>query len=140
MAMRTSQVRDDVAQGRWQVLLADDDEAMRAVVREMLAPLEADCHEAANGIDLATALSTGGPFDLIITDVRMPWVSGLQAALSIRAAGMTTPLIIMSAFGNGSLKRAVEGLSNAVFLDKPFEAAALSGVAFAMLESASGAR
>jgi CheY-like chemotaxis protein len=119
--------------GRVHVLLAEDDEAMRAVVREMLVPMLADVYEAASGLELFTAIAAAGPFDLIITDLRMPWVSGLQAALAIRNAGVQAPLIVMSAFGDPALKRSVAGLPRAVFLDKPFSAAELRGAALAML-------
>ena len=121
-----------------QLLLVDDDEAMRSVVRAMLAPMDLVIAEACNGLELFTALTTAGPFDLIITDVRMPWVNGLQAALSIRDAGVQTPLIVMSAFGDPALKRSVAGLANTLFLDKPFDAATLQSAARVMLSRDQG--
>lgn len=103
------------------ILVADDDSQMRAVIREVLAPLRATIEEAATGLELLELLAEGGPFDLVITDVRMPAMSGLQTALAARNAGIDIPFIVISAFGDGALQMAVNNLHNAVFLDKPFD-------------------
>jgi CheY-like chemotaxis protein len=103
------------------ILIADDDAQMRAVIREVLAPLEATTSEASTGLELLDLLVDGGPFDLVITDVRMPGISGLQTALSARNAGLQVPFIVISAFGDRALQRAVSSLARAVFLDKPFD-------------------
>jgi DNA-binding response OmpR family regulator len=54
-------------------------------------------------------------------------------AIALRRAGCHTPIIILGAFGTPELRRAVGGLGNAAFLDKPLEPAALVGAARAAL-------
>jgi CheY-like chemotaxis protein len=54
-------------------------------------------HRAEDGDELLQAIADGGPFDLIVTDVSMPWMTGLQVAHSARTAGVTTPVIVMTA-------------------------------------------
>jgi two-component system, cell cycle sensor histidine kinase and response regulator CckA len=102
------------------ILVADDDAQMRAVIRDLLEPLQATIEEASTGLELLELLADGGPFDLVITDVRMPAMSGLQTALAARNAGYDMPFIVISAFGDAALQTSVNNLRNAVFLDKPF--------------------
>lgn len=120
---------------RQRVLLAEDDEQLRAVIREVLAPLKVDIAEAASGAELLQMLAEDAPFDLVVSDVRMPWMTGLQVAISLRGSGDFTPLIVMSAFGSPELRRSVLGLGNAVFLEKPVEPAALSEAAARVLRA-----
>jgi CheY-like chemotaxis protein len=117
------------------ILVADDDSQMRAVIREVLAPLRATIEEAATGLELLELLAEGGPFDLVITDVRMPAMSGLQTALAARNAGIDVPFIVISAFGDASLQTAVDNLHNAVFLDKPFDPRSLLKASRAALDA-----
>ncbi len=60
------------------------------------------------------------PIDLIVTDIRMPVVSGLDIVQSLRDADWTTPIVIMTAFGNVETRLRAEALG-AVLLDKPFK-------------------
>jgi CheY-like chemotaxis protein len=115
------------------ILVADDEEDMRAIVRHVLEPLPALIFEAASGLELIKAFARPDPFDLVVTDVRMPWANGLQVATSVRVAGIATPLIVMSAFGDDVLRKSVLNLGNTMFLDKPFHPQALRSAVEAML-------
>jgi CheY-like chemotaxis protein len=115
------------------ILVADDEDDMRAVLRHVLEPLPAMIFEAASGLELIKAFARPDPFDLVVTDVRMPWATGLQVATSVRVAGIATPLIVMSAFGDDALRKAVLNLGNIRFLDKPFHPQALRTAVEAML-------
>ena len=61
------------------VLVADDDAELLEVVADTLIRLGADVIRASTGAELIERLAEYGPFDLIITDVAMPWMTGLQA-------------------------------------------------------------
>jgi len=107
------------------ILIADDDREMRRVLRDMLRPTGAEISEAGNGQDLLGHLSHGGPFDLVITDLRMPGPTGLQVVMLVRTAGNEIPFIVITAFGDESVRAALARVPNAFMLDKPFAPPAL---------------
>ena len=107
------------------ILIADDDREMRRVLRDMLRSTGAEISEAASGQDLLGCLATGGQFDLVITDLRMPAPSGLQVMLMARTAGNEIPFILITAFGDEEVRLALSRVPNAFMLDKPFAPPAL---------------
>ncbi len=81
------------------VLLVDDTAMNRQLVRLMLGPLDLDITEAANGAD-AIRLAEDRAFDLILMDIRMPEIDGLQASRAIRAgqgANRATRIVALTA-------------------------------------------
>jgi Response regulator containing CheY-like receiver, AAA-type ATPase, and DNA-binding domains len=117
------------------VIIAEDDDAMRKVVRELIEGLGVDVEEASSGADLIELLVDEKPIDLFITDIRMPWMTGLQIALSVRNAGLNMPILVITAFGDDHLRAQVEKLGNATLLDKPFKADQLLSLASSFLLS-----
>jgi CheY-like chemotaxis protein len=105
------------------VVIADDNDDMRAVLRGLVEGLGAEVSEAASGGDLAILLAEDDrAIDLLVTDVRMPWATGVQVALSARNAGLTMPIIVITAFGDDRLRDEVKRLGAATLLPKPFRA------------------
>jgi two-component system cell cycle sensor histidine kinase/response regulator CckA len=103
------------------VLLADDDPALLDTIAAALTRIGADVVRAWNGADLIEQLAKAGPFDLVVTDIGMPWMSGLQAMHSIRSAGLPTPVIVMTALTDERIPAQVQALGeHALFLRKPF--------------------
>jgi len=106
---------------RRRVLLADDDIEMRGVVRHVLETLGLEVREASSGVALLSCLAEESDFDLVVTDVRMPWVSGAQVVEMARAAGFDMPVLIMTAFADEGIRKSVQGIAGAQLLEKPFE-------------------
>ena len=79
------------------ILVADDDPELLDVVDENLTRRGADVTRATNGAELFENLAEKGPFDLIVTDVAMPWMTGVQAMHAARTAGLGTPIVVMTA-------------------------------------------
>jgi len=120
------------------VLVADDDVHLLDSVCEVLTHLGASVVRAINGGDLIEQLATAGPFDLIVTDISMPWMSGLQAIRSMRAAGLPTLVIVMTALSDPRISAQVKSLgANTVLLRKPFRVSELEAAAHALVRHAS---
>ena len=102
------------------VVIAEDDDDMRSVLCELVSGLGAEVAEASSGGDLVMLLTDDQPVDLLITDVRMPWMTGYQVALSARNSGFGVPIIIVTAFPDDVIRAQVEKLGSAVLLAKPF--------------------
>ncbi len=102
------------------VVVAEDDDDMRAVMCELISGLGVEVAPASSGGDLVRLLTDDGPIDLVVTDVRMPWMTGYNVALSARNSGMRVPIIIVTAFPDDVLAAQVERLGSAVLLAKPF--------------------
>lgn len=103
------------------VLIADDDLHILETTAEAVEAFGAEVVRAASGAELIERLSAGGLFDLILTDISMPWISGLQVIHTARAAGIHTPVIVMTALKDASIAQQVDRLAyGAVLLRKPF--------------------
>lgn len=102
-------------------LVADDDPELLATVAASVAELGMGVRCAENGVEFIRHLAESGPFDIILTDISMPWMSGLQAALVVRNAGLTMPIVMMTGLQNERVLRMVTALGpSVVLLHKPF--------------------
>ena len=111
------------------ILLVEDDSLIRLATAEMLADLG---HTVADAADGGTALKTldDGVFDVIVTDLSLPGMSGEEFAVSATRRRPELRVVFATghaAFGAGRRK---DGLEGAVVLQKPYDeksmAAALS--------------
>jgi DNA-binding response OmpR family regulator len=116
------------------ILVADDDPRLLEAVADALTHLGADVVRATSGMDLVEQLATLGPFDLIVTDIGMPWMSGLQTMHSMRAVGFSTPVIVMTALTDERIPAQVQALGdNALLVRKPFELSELASAVSILL-------
>jgi CheY-like chemotaxis protein len=121
-------------QAMFSVLVADDDPQLLEMVCEAFTRMNANVVRASSGADLIEQLATAGPFDLVVTDISMPWMSGLQAMRATRSAGLATPVIIMTAVRDKRVAARVKSLGkNVVLLRKPFQLSALESAASMLL-------
>lgn len=105
------------------VLVVDDEADVRSVVARAL---KADGHAVTTASDIESArerLESGA--DLIVLDLRLPDGFGLDLCRELRAAGCTTPILLLTALTRVALR--VEGLDAGAddFLGKPFAVAEL---------------
>lgn len=106
---------------RLRALVADDDPEMLSLVCNALDRFDADVVAVASGGELLETIANGGPFDVIVTDIAMPWMSGLQVMQSARTAGMPVPVVVMTALRDPTLFDQVSSLgTHAELLYKPF--------------------
>lgn len=112
-----------------QVLVAEDDDDLREMLRDQLLALGLLVSVVADGAALSRevelALQDQAGFDLVITDIRLPGASGLDALTALREGDAATPVVVISAFlGPDEADAALRLGANAV-LAKPFEASEL---------------
>jgi two-component system response regulator AtoC len=103
------------------VLVVDDEENLRLVVRTFLKREGYEVEVAATGEDALALVETFGP-DVILTDVRMPKMGGLDLLATLKAKGIDCTVIVMSAYGNVDL--ALEAMKAGAYdyIQKPFKA------------------
>jgi len=101
------------------VLVADDEPAIRFVLRETLEEQGFEVAEADSG-DAALRALAAGPFDVAFLDIRMPGPSGLEVLDQIRATGSDTAVVIITA--QSTFENAVEAMKRGAldYLVKPF--------------------
>ena len=107
------------------MLVADDDEDMRALVATLLDANGFDVLQAADGeaaLDLLNS-AVDDPRtcpDVVIADVKMPKFSGLGVLSALRRAEVRLPVILMTALGDGSVGTVAKRLGAVDVLHKPF--------------------
>ena len=106
------------------VHVIDDDEAMRDSLRFLLetSDLKVETYESASSF---LAAVEGGIAGCIVTDVRMPGISGMELVRALQTQGGAPPIIMIT--GHGDVPLAVEAMKAGVvdFLEKPFDDDAL---------------
>lgn len=119
---------------RPRALIADDDPDLLDVVSCILDRFGIDAMCVALGGELAK-LADNGPFDLIVMDVAMPWLTGVHVIHAARIAGATCPVIVMTV--PGVTHEQVVALGQAVYvLRKPFSLAQLEAALIVSLGAA----
>ena len=110
------------------IALAEDNTELRDLLATALEAVGYRVVQAATGERLVATvqmlLGAGEPLRLIVTDVRMPTLGGLEAAQTLRTLGHATPLIFMTAYGDAWTRARATELG-AVLLDKPLSIAML---------------
>ncbi len=102
------------------VLLVEDDRAVRLVVERALRRHGLDVVTASDG-GLALDLLAGTPVDILVSDVVMPGIDGVELLEAIRVRRPDLPVVLMSGYAEPPQRRALDG-AGAVFLAKPFTA------------------
>lgn len=107
------------------VCVVDDKEILRESVAETLGREDHRVTSFGDPVEALAEIRRGG-FDLLIADLKMPRMDGLTLIREARAAGSDIPIIMMTAFA--TVSTAVEAMKAGAFdyLQKPFEAEALS--------------
>lgn len=109
---------DDEAVGRimstsakpLRTLIVDDDGFARDVLREVLQSAGHQVETAANGREAIDKYTAADGLDLIITDVNMPEMGGLDLLRIVRERNETIPIIVLT--GNQEIRVAIEALKN----------------------------
>ncbi len=94
------------------VLIVDDEKSIRKTLREILEFEKYDVQEAADGMECLVALKRDS-FDLIILDIKMPNLDGMETLERIQILAPDVPVIMIS--GHGTIDTAVDAVKTGAF-------------------------
>lgn len=120
-AMRLDAIQ---ASRRYRVLLADDDDGMRWLLSARLREAGHDVVEAADGLALLACLDeaahgdTAG-YDVVLTDVEMPGLGGLDVLAGLGCAHWQTPFVLTTSSATVEVRATARALGAVAVLEKP---------------------
>lgn len=118
------------------ILIVDDRELVRFVMERALEKLNVVCElcVASGGREALEAVEEGG-FDLIITDLKMPDIDGVELTEGIRARGFDAAVVWITAYGCTRFDAEARRLGVFRCVEKPLEVKMMREVALEALES-----
>jgi two-component system response regulator AtoC len=102
------------------ILVADDDASIRSLLKQLLTDEGYSISEAATGNEVVSQVGESSP-DLVIMDVRMPELDGIEALPKVKTASPRTSVLIMTAFGSSNAAIKAMELGAFDYITKPFE-------------------
>jgi len=130
----------DEVDGRYQpapiprVLVVDDNEGIRSYLAHLLDLKGFQVDTAEDGRRALELLRAGAAPDVIILDVMMPGIDGLETLRRLRAAGDDTPVVMLSVVGKANTIVESMRLGASDYLNKPFEEEELEATLNAVLK------
>jgi CheY-like chemotaxis protein len=82
------------------ILLVDDEDGVRILMREILESAGYQVCEAEEGFQALGLLLQGQPIDLVVTDIRMPRMDGCELAAHMAALAIKVPVVFVSGYVN----------------------------------------
>jgi len=118
------------------ILIVDDEATIRASLVESLTREGYDITAAESGEE-ALARTHAQKFDLVVTDLKLPGVSGIEILQALRNQGNSTPVIMMTAYGDVDTAVSAMRLGAYDFIPKPFKLGAMKKQVRAALKATS---
>jgi len=105
------------------VLIVDDDESIRLLLSRILESVPALEVSVASGCDEALQLAARNTYDLVLLDLLMPGIGGIEVLSRIRDASpnKATPVIIISVMSDADTKIVCKSLGASDYLVKPID-------------------
>lgn len=102
------------------VLVIDDEKSIRSTLREILEYENFKVEEAGDGAE-GLKMAEKGTYDLILCDIKMPKMDGIELLSKLQEAGSDTPIVMLS--GHGTIDTAVEAIKKGAFdfISKPLD-------------------
>jgi YesN/AraC family two-component response regulator len=122
------------------VLIVDDEKRLAQSLGQTLQLDYPGCQvDTAYSGEEALSAMANGTYDLIIADVRMPGVSGLELIRGVRYLDAEVPIVLMTGYGSASLRQEAATLGVNHYVDKPFDADDLISMVGELLPGQGGA-
>ena len=102
------------------VLLVDDDRGMIDTLSDILEANRYRVATATSG-DAALTMTAAVSYDLVLMDIQMPGLNGVQALLAMKAQGLDACVVMMTAYTRDELVKEAERSSGFPVLPKPLD-------------------
>lgn len=109
----------------YRLLLVEDEQVLRGLVGQFLRRSGYLVVEAADGQDGLREYDLGGPYDLVVSDLMMPRMDGIDLARALRARRDDLPIVICSAALRDEAERRLLEVGVSTWLHKPYHPEAL---------------
>ena len=106
--------------GKGQILIVDDERSMREMLEIFLKREGYSVISSANAADALASVAGEETFDLIITDINMPGLSGLDLLREVKSSVPDIPVIMITAYGSPDSAVEAMKLGAADYITKPF--------------------
>jgi DNA-binding response OmpR family regulator len=106
------------------ILVAEDDQSVRELIRTLLTDAGFDAHTVADGAKALERIGAIRP-DAMVLDINMPVVDGFSVLEALKARGLRFPVLVLTARHSGEDVRRAVGLGAKDYLTKPFTKAQL---------------
>ncbi len=116
------------------ILIIEDDQEMRSLLEDVLSEEGFQTESVSNGSEGLRKV-TQEPFDLILTDIRMPGLTGLDILPVIRRLQPEASVIVITAFGNEEIRRRSVERGASGYLEKPIHMDKLKTLVHEMVSS-----
>jgi len=103
------------------ILIADDDQATRETLASVLTAAGHETHAAASAHELLELAEQHPGFDLVLTDLKMPRLDGIQMLEMLRTRDRQARVVVMSAYSTAETVMAAWRRGAADYLHKPFD-------------------
>ena len=103
------------------ILIADDEEGLRELLTDLLTEEGYAAESVTNGSAVLERLEAGENYDLLLLDLKMPGVSGIDLLERLRAAGNMVPVIMVTGYGTSSSAIRAMQIGAYDYLMKPFD-------------------
>lgn len=106
------------------ILVVDDEPHLRELIVFDLKTMDIEIKVASNGkeaLDLAVNAPQENPIDVILSDINMPKMTGLQMLTELRRLGFETPCLFLTAYGSKDFAVQALKLGALDFIEKPYD-------------------
>ncbi len=125
--------------GDVRILLVEDDEVLRRTMARWLRERGATVFEAEDGLDALAELRRHGSVDVVVTDVVMPRMGGIELLDTLRSQGFSAPVLLVSGYARHDRSEEDSLAAAAPLLHKPFRPETLLETVLELLDTSSGA-
>jgi two-component system chemotaxis response regulator CheY len=103
------------------ILVVDDSETIRQQVRQALAPAGYEIVEAVDGVDGLEKIRATADISVVLCDVNMPRMTGLELVAIAHAEGLTPTIVMLTSEGQPSMVRRARESGARGWIVKPFK-------------------